>query len=67
MMFASDLIGPSEQIVERLHAERALEGLTELRFELAYRSVIEDYQQILSDVVDRVAPELGWKPAVPGS
>jgi alkanesulfonate monooxygenase SsuD/methylene tetrahydromethanopterin reductase-like flavin-dependent oxidoreductase (luciferase family) len=63
MMFAADLIGPSEQIVEQLRAERALHGLTELRGELPYEFVIEDYEQILHDVVHSVAPALGWTPA----
>jgi alkanesulfonate monooxygenase SsuD/methylene tetrahydromethanopterin reductase-like flavin-dependent oxidoreductase (luciferase family) len=62
MMFARDLIGPSAEIVERLHEEAALHGLDELRAELPYEFVIEEYQQILHDIVERVGPALGWTP-----
>jgi alkanesulfonate monooxygenase SsuD/methylene tetrahydromethanopterin reductase-like flavin-dependent oxidoreductase (luciferase family) len=62
VLFARDLIGPAELIVEQLHAEAALHGLTELRAELPYELPIEDYQQILHDVAHHVAPALGWTP-----
>lgn len=61
MMFARDLIGTSDEIIDRLHAEAALDGLTELRAELPYEFVIEDYRQILHDIVQSVAPALGWR------
>lgn len=61
-MFARDLIGPAEQIVESLRTEPALAGLTELRLELPYEFAVEDYEQILHDAVTLVAPALGWSP-----
>lgn len=62
MTFAKDLIGPSDQILEWLDDEGALAGLSELRVELPYEFAIAQYQQILHDVVERVAPALGWQP-----
>lgn len=62
-LFALDLVGPSEQIVEHLAADPAVADVNELRLELPYEFSGEEYEQILSDVVRYVAPELGWVPA----
>ena len=44
-------------------AERALHSLTELRAELPYEFGVDDYEQILHDIAQLVAPALGWRPA----
>ncbi|MNW12726.1 hypothetical protein D3C71_2104890 [compost metagenome] len=62
-MFARDLVGTSEQILERLLADPILPHVRELRLELPYEFEHEEYRQILDDVVARIAPELGWSPA----
>lgn len=62
-LFALDLVGPSEQIVERLRADVAVQQVTELRVELPYEFTRDDYAQILHDVARYVAPQLGWRPA----
>jgi alkanesulfonate monooxygenase SsuD/methylene tetrahydromethanopterin reductase-like flavin-dependent oxidoreductase (luciferase family) len=67
MLFAPDLVGPSEQIVERLRADVAVQQVSELRIELPYEFSREDYAQILHDVARCVAPQLGWRPAVAGT
>ncbi|GAB3283710.1 LLM class flavin-dependent oxidoreductase [Kineosporia babensis] len=61
VLFARDLVGTAEQILEQLHADPVLEEVTELRLELPYEFVREDYEQILHDAVHLIAPELGWK------
>ncbi|MFD4429465.1 LLM class flavin-dependent oxidoreductase [Nocardia sp. NPDC058497] len=38
-------------------------GTSELRLELPYEFHRADYEQILHDAVELIAPELGWKPA----
>ncbi|MGI5219735.1 LLM class flavin-dependent oxidoreductase [Nocardia sp. CA-290969] len=63
ILFAPDLAGPAEQIVERLSADPVLAHTTELRLELPYEFHREDYEQILHDTVELIAPALGWKPA----
>jgi alkanesulfonate monooxygenase SsuD/methylene tetrahydromethanopterin reductase-like flavin-dependent oxidoreductase (luciferase family) len=63
VLFAPDLVGPSEQIVEWLLADAAVREITEFRVELPYEFSREDYEQILHDLVDLVAPALGWTPA----
>ncbi len=52
-----------EQIVEQLRADAAVQQVSELRLELPYEFDQDDYEQILHDVADAVAPELGWQPS----
>jgi alkanesulfonate monooxygenase SsuD/methylene tetrahydromethanopterin reductase-like flavin-dependent oxidoreductase (luciferase family) len=61
-LFARDLVGTSEEILEALHADAAISDVTELRLELPYEFSGEEYEQILSDVARAIAPELGWTP-----
>lgn len=58
--FAADLVGTSEQILERLAADPVVAQVTDLRLELPYEFHVDDYRQILDDVATRIAPELGW-------
>jgi alkanesulfonate monooxygenase SsuD/methylene tetrahydromethanopterin reductase-like flavin-dependent oxidoreductase (luciferase family) len=67
ILFAPDLVGPADEIVERLAADAAVSGLTELRAELPYEFAVEDYRQILHDIATRVAPQLGWRPVRPAA
>ncbi|MEV6765963.1 LLM class flavin-dependent oxidoreductase [Streptomyces sp. NPDC051105] len=64
ILFAPDVVGTSEQILERLTADPVLAGVSELRLELPYEFHREEYEQILHDVRHLVAPELGWRPVV---
>ncbi|MGW5749749.1 LLM class flavin-dependent oxidoreductase [Nocardia rhamnosiphila] len=63
ILFAPDLVGTAEQILERLRADPVLAGTTELRLELPYEFHRGDYEQILHDTVEYIAPELGWQPS----
>ncbi|MEU9347913.1 LLM class flavin-dependent oxidoreductase [Streptomyces sp. NPDC048278] len=70
VLFAPDVVGTAEQILERLTADPVLAGVGELRLELPYEFRREEYEQILHDIRHLVAPELGWRPvtpAVPGA
>ena len=64
VLFAPDLIGTGEQIAEQLYADAAFVVTEELRVELPYELGLDDYRQILSDVAENLAPQLGWRPAV---
>jgi alkanesulfonate monooxygenase SsuD/methylene tetrahydromethanopterin reductase-like flavin-dependent oxidoreductase (luciferase family) len=61
-LFARDLVGTSEEIVQQLLADAAIADVSELRLELPYEFSGEEYEQILHDVVTSVAPALGWSP-----
>ena len=59
-LFATDLVGTSDEILERLQKDPVLPQVTELRVELPYNFASEEYEQILDDLVRRIAPALGW-------
>lgn len=63
ILFAPDLVGTSEEILDRLRADPVLTRTTELRLELPYEFHRGDYEQILHDTVESIAPALGWQPA----
>lgn len=63
MMFAPDLVGPSEEIAERLYAHAAFREVDEVAFALPFTFEHADYVQILTDIATRLGPALGWKPA----
>ncbi|MFG2958446.1 LLM class flavin-dependent oxidoreductase [Streptomyces sp. NPDC048291] len=62
VLFAPDVVGTAEQILERLTADPVLAEVTELRLELPYEFHREEYEQILHDIRHLVAPGLGWRP-----
>ena len=59
-LFSADLVGPAEQIVEQLVHDATLAEVDEFRVELPYEFAGDEYEQIVADVVAKVAPELGW-------
>jgi alkanesulfonate monooxygenase SsuD/methylene tetrahydromethanopterin reductase-like flavin-dependent oxidoreductase (luciferase family) len=63
MMFAPDLVGPSGQIAEQLHAHAAFREVDEVAFALPFTFEHEDYVQILTDIATALGPALGWRPA----
>lgn len=61
-LFQRDLVGTSEEIIDRLREDPAIDGHTVLRVALPYAFADEDYRQILSDIRHGVLPRLGWAP-----
>lgn len=62
-LFARDLVGSADEILEQLRRDPVLPRVAELRLELPYDFAREDYEQILADTVALIAPALGWRPA----
>jgi hypothetical protein len=62
-LFAADVVGTAEQILDQLSADPVVARVTELRLELPYEFGRPDYEQILHDVRHLIAPELGWRAA----
>ncbi len=60
-LFARDLVGTADQIVEWLQGDPIVPLIGELRLELPYDLALEQYQQILTDFSVRIAPQLGWR------
>ncbi|MEU8423447.1 LLM class flavin-dependent oxidoreductase [Micromonospora sp. NPDC048835] len=63
MMFAPDLVGPSELIAERLLDNAAFREVDEVAFALPFTFAPADYAQILTDMATRLGPLLGWHPS----
>jgi len=63
MMFAPDLVGPSDEIAERLNAHPGFREVDEVAFALPFTFEHEDYVQILTDMVTHLGPALGWRPS----
>ncbi|MGW1737717.1 LLM class flavin-dependent oxidoreductase [Nocardia sp. NPDC001965] len=59
VLFAPDLVGTADEILDRLRADPVLGRTTELRLELPYEFHRGDYEQILYDTVTSIAPALG--------
>ena len=60
MMFAPDLVGPSEQIAERLYQHAGFREVDEVAFALPFSFAHADYVQILTDIATQLGPALGW-------
>lgn len=63
MLFAPDLVGPSEQIAERLYAHAGFRAASEVAFALPFTFGADDYRQILTDIATHLGPAIGWSPA----
>ena len=61
-LFAPDLVGSSDEILEQLRRDPVLPLVRELRLELPYDFAPQDYAQILHDMLRSIAPALGWRP-----
>lgn len=62
MMFAPDLVGPSDELAERLRAHAGFQRVDEVAFALPFTFAPADYEQILTDLAARLGPALGWMP-----
>ncbi len=63
LLFAPDLVGTTEELVERLHAHAGYREVDEVAFALPFSFEHRDYVQILTDLATRLGPALGWRPA----
>ncbi|MFE2043702.1 LLM class flavin-dependent oxidoreductase [Streptomyces sp. NPDC059477] len=59
LLFAPDIVGTSEEIAERLHADPAFREVDEVAFALPFTFEHEDYVQILTDMATKLGPALG--------
>ena len=62
MLFAPDVLGPSEQVAETLYAHAGFRAVDEVVFALPFGFDHADYVQILTDMATRLGPVLGWSP-----
>lgn len=62
LLFAADLVGTSAEIADRLRADAGYQVATEVAFALPFSFAPEEYAQIVTDIAERLGPELGWSP-----
>lgn len=62
LLFAADLVGTSAEIADRLRADAGYQVATEVAFALPFSFEADEYAQIVSDIAERLGPELGWAP-----
>jgi alkanesulfonate monooxygenase SsuD/methylene tetrahydromethanopterin reductase-like flavin-dependent oxidoreductase (luciferase family) len=60
LLFAPDIVGTSDEIAEKLHANPAFREVEEVAFALPFTFQHEDYVQILTDMATKLGPALGW-------
>ncbi|MFC5011888.1 LLM class flavin-dependent oxidoreductase [Nocardioides plantarum] len=63
LMFAPDLVGPSDELAERLRAHAGFREVDEVAVALPFTFGHDDYVQMLTDLATRLGPALGWSPA----
>ena len=63
MLFAPDLVGPSDELAEQLHAHAGFQRADEVAFALPFSFEEADYAQIIEDMATRLGLALGWEPA----
>ncbi|WIE76255.1 LLM class flavin-dependent oxidoreductase [Curtobacterium sp. MCSS17_007] len=62
LLFAADLVGTSSEIADRLRADAGYQVATEVAFALPFSFAPDDLAQIVTDIAERLGPELGWAP-----
>ncbi len=62
MLFAPDLVGPSDELAEKLYAHAGFQRASEVAFALPFSFEPDDYVQIINDMATRLGPALGWTP-----
>jgi hypothetical protein len=58
-LFARDLVGSGDEILDALYRDQVLAQVRELRLDLPYNFEFEECEHILNDFVSLIAPELG--------
>ncbi|WFB88540.1 MULTISPECIES: LLM class flavin-dependent oxidoreductase [Streptomyces] len=61
LLFAPDLVGPCALIADQLLSHPAYQEVDEVAFALPFTFAHEDYEQILTDITERLGPLLGWR------
>lgn len=64
MLFAPDLVGPSDELADRLRAHAGFQRVDEVAFALPFTFGHDDYAQILTDLATHLGPALGWTNAL---
>ncbi|HYJ54480.1 MAG TPA: LLM class flavin-dependent oxidoreductase, partial [Mycobacterium sp.] len=64
MLFSPDYVGTSDELADQLFAHAGFQRADEVAFALPFTFAADDYQQIVTDLAERLGPKLGWTPAL---
>ena len=62
MLFAPDYVGTSDELADHLFEHAGFQRATEVAFALPFSFTAADYQQIITDLAEKLGPRLGWCP-----
>ena len=63
IVFSPDLVGRSDELMERLYAHAGFQRADEVVFALPFTFTETDYAQIITDMATALGPKLGWAAA----
>lgn len=61
-IIAKDIMGTTDEIVERIASDAAYQAADDFMFELPFELSLPDWRHILHQIATEVGPALGWKP-----
>lgn len=61
-IIAKDLIGSTDEIVERIAGDAAYQAADDYLFELPFELELADWRHILHQIATEIGPALGWRP-----
>ncbi len=59
-LIAADVIGTTQEIVDRIDADAGFRAADEILVELPFQFELSDYRHILREIAENVGPALGW-------
>lgn len=63
MMFSPDYVGRADELADQLYAHAGFQRADEVAFALPFTFAEDDYRQIISDLAERLGPQLDWCPS----
>ncbi|MET0839095.1 MAG: LLM class flavin-dependent oxidoreductase, partial [Marmoricola sp.] len=62
MLFSPDYVGTSDELADQLFAHAGFRRADEVAFALPFTFDAVDYEQIVTDLAEKLGPKLGWTP-----
>ncbi|CAN5439254.1 LLM class flavin-dependent oxidoreductase [soil metagenome] len=62
MLFSPDYVGSSDELADQLFEHAGFQRADEVAFALPFTFDESDYQQIITDLAEKLGPRLGWTP-----
>ncbi|HKV21192.1 MAG TPA: LLM class flavin-dependent oxidoreductase [Mycobacterium sp.] len=63
MLYSPDYVGSSDELADQLFAHAGFQRSTEVAVALPFTFGADDYDQIITDLAEKLGPALGWTPA----